>query len=122
MEFGDYLREIRKKKNYKINFLAKMLGVSACYLSGIENGLRAAPSTKLLTKTAEVLNLSTKEKFELYDLAAESKNSPALADDLIEYIYENPVIRNILRYSMECELTEKEWNTIFNFIKKNYYY
>lgn len=122
MEFGDYLREIRKKKNYKINFLAKMLGVSASYLSGIENGLRAAPSTKLLTKTAEVLNLSTKEKFELYDLAAESKNSPALADDLIEYIYENPVIRNILRYSMECELTEKEWNTIFNFIKKNYYY
>lgn len=70
---------------------------------------------------ADVLTSNTKERFKFFDLAAEYKKPPTLADDLIEYIYQNPEIRDMLRYSMECNLAEKEWDTILTFIKKNYY-
>ena len=56
------------------------------------------------------------------DLAAESKQPLTLAEDLNEYIYNNPVIRDMLRYSMKCRLTEKEWEIVFVYIKRNYHY
>lgn len=122
MDYKEYIKFQRKKKNLSLTKAAKLMGISSSYLSSLENGMRPAPSNNLIIKTAEVLELNAKEEYQLFDLAAESKNPPTLADDLIEYIYKNPAIREMLRYSMECKLTEKEWNTIISFIKKNYHY
>ncbi len=101
---------------------AKMYGISLSYLSGIERYLRPAPTDDVVAKIADVLELSRKERYRLYDLAAESKQPPALADDLVEYIYRYPMIRDILRYSMECNMSEKEWERVFDYVKKNYFY
>lgn len=120
MTFGEYLRELRNEKNYKINRLAEMIDITSGYLSSIENGTRSAPSFEITMKIADALELSTDERYKLIDLAAESKNPPVLADDLNQYIINNPALRDLLRYTMQCKLSEKDWEIITAFIKKNY--
>ena len=95
MTFGEYLRSKRKIRNIRMVKLAELLGISPSYLSSMESGSRSAPSFETLRKMA-------------------------LSDDLNEYIYRIPHLRDVLRSSMECGLTEKEWNKIEEFIKKNY--
>ena len=122
MNFCEYLKTCRKKQQLTLTKAAQMMGISPSYLSSLEGGTRPAPAFDTLNKMADVLNLNKKERYRLYDLAAESKQPPALADDLNAYIYQNSKIRDTLRYTMECELSEKDWDTIISFIKKNYYY
>lgn len=120
--FGEFIRSTRIKKNITQTKAAKMFGISLSYLSGIERGLRPAPANDVLEKIANALDLNRKERYILFDLAAESKQPPALANDLVEYIYRYPAIRDMLRYSVECKLAEKEWDRVFDFVKKNYFY
>jgi len=122
MSFCEYLKSCRKKQNLTLTKAAQMMGISSSYLSSLEGGTRPAPAFETLNKMADVLNLNKKERYRLYDLAAESKQPPALADDLNAYIYQNIKIRDILRYSMECNISDDELETIFSFIKKNYHY
>lgn len=122
MNFGEYEKQLRMKKNISLTKAAKMLGISMSYLSSLENGNRPSPSNELLLKMVDLLELNSREKNKLFDLAAESKQPPALADDLVEYIYKYPAIRDMLRYSMECDMTEKDWDNVLTFVKKNYFY
>lgn len=122
MNFGEYIKSKRIKKNITQTKAAKMFGISLSYLSGIERGLRPAPTYDVVDKIADVLELSRKERYRLYDLAAESKQPPALADDLVEYIYQYPVIRDMLRYSMGCNMEGTDWENVFDYVKKNYFY
>lgn len=122
MNFGEYIKSKRIKKNITQTKAAKMFGISLSYLSGIERNLRPAPTDDVVAKIADVLELSRKERYRLYDLAAESKQPPALADDLVEYIYQYPVIRDMLRYSMECNMEGTDWENVFDYVKKNYFY
>lgn len=122
MKFGEYLKLIRNKRNLKLTKAAEMMGISSSYLSSLESGGRPAPSFKVLHKIADVLQLKPQERHQLYDLAAESKMPPTLADDLNTYIYQIPKLRGMLRNSMECGLTEKDWDVVLNFMKKNYLY
>ena len=122
MKVGEYIKTKKKKKNITQTKAAKMYGISLSYLSGIERGLRPAPADDVVDKMADVLKLNRKDRYSLYDLAAESKEPPALADDLVEYIYRYPMIRDMLRYSMECDLKKDDWEKIFNSIKRTYFY
>ena len=122
MKFGDYIKTNRIKKKLSLAKTAKMLGISSSYLSSLESGIRHAPPFFVQQKMADILELNENERFQLYDLAAESKQPPTLAEDLNEYIYKNPVIRDMLRYSMKCQLTGKEWEITFTYIKRNYHY
>ena len=122
MKFGEYIKSKRTNRNITQTKAAKMFGISLSYLSGIERGLRPAPAYDVVDKMADVLELNRKERYRLYDLAAKSKQPPALADDLVEYIYRYPMIREMLRYSMECNMEGTDWENVFNFVKKNYFY
>ena len=122
VNFGEYIKSKRIKKNITQTKAAKMFGISLSYLSGIERGLRPAPADDVVDKIADVLELNRKDRYRLYDLAAESKQSPALADDLVDYIYRYPLIRDMLRYSMECNMKETDWDNVFDYVKKNYFY
>ena len=122
MKFGDYIKTNRIKKKLSLAKTAKMLGISLSYLSSLESGARHAPPFFVQQKMSDILELNENERFQLYDLAAESKQPPTLAEDLNEYIYKNPVIRDMLRYSMKCQLTGKEWEITFAYIKRNYHY
>ena len=122
MNFGEYIKSKRIKMGLSQTKAAKMFGISLSYLSGIERNLRPAPTDDVVAKIADVFELSRKERYRLYDLAAESKQPPALADDLVTYIYRYPMIRDMLRYSMECNMKETDWDNVFDYVKKNYFY
>lgn len=122
MNFGEYIKNKRIKMGISQTKAAKMYGISLSYLSGIERGIRPTPKNEVVDKIADTLELNRKERFRLYDLAAGSKKPPALADDLVEYIYRYPITRDLLRYSMECNMKETDWENVFNFVKKNYFY
>ena len=122
MKFGEFLKEKRLEKNMKAKTAAEIWNISPAYLSSLENGSRSAPSYGLIERIADSLELDTDNRCRLYDLAAESKTPHELSRDLIEYIYQIPSIRKLLRYTICCKLTEKEWSVIFNFVKSNYIY
>lgn len=122
MTFGEFLRLKRKKKHFSIVNMAAELGISASYLSSLESGYRCPPALKTLEKIAEVLELKTDERYQLFDLAARCKYPPIIADDLIAYIYKTPQIIPLLRYTMKCDLVENDWENILKFIKQNYFY
>ncbi len=122
MKFGEYEKQFRLNKNISLTKAAKTLGISISYLSSLENGNRTSPSNELLLKMVDLLELNSREKNKLFDLAAESKQPPALADDLVKYIYKYPAIRDMLRYSIECDMKEKDWDSVLAFVKKNYFY
>ena len=122
MNFGEYIKHKRIELGISQTKAAKMCGISLSYLSGLERGKRTAPANDVIDKIADALKLTRKERIKLSDLAAESKNPPVLADDLVDYIYRYPVIRDTLRYSMDCNISEKDWERVFDFVKKNYFY
>lgn len=60
-EFGNYLRELRRKRGLTIRDLEAMSGVSNAHLSFLENGKRKPPSPETLHRLAGPLGVSYEE-------------------------------------------------------------
>jgi transcriptional regulator with XRE-family HTH domain len=56
--FYGKLKDLRKEKGYTIREVADRSGVSAAYISQLENGHRGIPSPEVLMKLSEGLNTS----------------------------------------------------------------
>ncbi|WP_338433809.1 helix-turn-helix transcriptional regulator [Ligilactobacillus saerimneri] len=61
---GKYLRKLRIDRDEKLYDMSKKLGVSAPFLSGVENGHKKA-SQSLLNKIIGIYNLSEEQQEEL---------------------------------------------------------
>ncbi|MCB5238899.1 helix-turn-helix domain-containing protein [Niallia circulans] len=61
IEFGEYLKKLRKDLGYTLTELSKLSGVSQPYLSQMEGGKRGIPSTETLRKIAEPLDINYSE-------------------------------------------------------------
>jgi transcriptional regulator with XRE-family HTH domain len=61
MEFGEYLKSLRKRRGFSIRKLAHNAGVSNSYLSQIETGQRGIPSPWILRKLARPLKVEYEE-------------------------------------------------------------
>lgn len=57
MSFGEYLKSAREKAELGVNELARASGVSAPYLSRLENGTRKPPMPDVLKKLAPHLKV-----------------------------------------------------------------
>lgn len=108
MYFYDKLRDMRKMKGFTIRELADRSGVSAAYISQLENGNRGIPSPDVLMKLSEGLNTSYSE---LMDIAGYLESSQTN-----QQFESNPV--NLRRFLRENELMfdgilltpeDKEW-------------
>ncbi|OCT12026.1 transcriptional regulator [Paenibacillus pectinilyticus] len=108
MYFYDKLKDMRKLKGFTIRELADRSGVSAAYISQLENGNRGIPSPDVLMKLSEGLNTSYSE---LMDIAGYLESSQTNQN-----FQSNPV--NLRRFLRENELMfdgfvltaeDKEW-------------
>lgn len=108
MYFYDKLRDMRKLKGFTIRELADRSGVSAAYISQLENGNRGIPSPEVLMKLSEGLNISYSDLMEIAGYL-ENPNRTLLETG-------NPV--NLRRFLRENELMfdgivlseqDKEW-------------
>ena len=95
MDFGKYLEEKRKSRNYSIRAVAKRIDISFAYLADVEKGRTKAFKLGILNKIIKVLELNEKETDTLYDLAGKSRNT--IAPDVEEYLKKNEEIIEELR-------------------------
>lgn len=118
MRFGDFVKDKRNKKNIKLKTVAKKLKLSIPYWSDIENN-RRYPITCKLEMLIEILELSTKEQYILYDLAGKARRE--VSPDLLEYIMDwevSPYVRAALRKAKQNDMSVKAWKRIIEEIDK----
>jgi transcriptional regulator with XRE-family HTH domain len=65
MIFYEELKDIRKRRGYTIREVAGRSGVSAAYISQLENGQRGTPSPEVLMKLSEGLESSYAQLMQL---------------------------------------------------------
>ncbi len=119
-DLGIFIRQKRIRKQISLRALSREIGVSPVYVSNIETGVRSAPSMEILLKISKVLILSKDEQEYLFDLAAESKNTPAIANDLIIYINENKIVHDALRNAKRLNISDEDWNYFLSYIANKY--
>jgi transcriptional regulator with XRE-family HTH domain len=105
--FGEYLKHKREEKHISLREVARTLGVSAPFLSDVENNRRGPLTEERLADLAKVLNLNEKEKAEMYDIVGKQKG--LLAPDLNPYVTERPYVNAALRTARNLEATEEDW-------------
>lgn len=100
MDFGKYLEEKRKSRNYTLRLFAKRINISYTYLADVEKGRSKAFKFEILNKIIEVLQLDEKETDIFYDLAGKSRET--IPPDIEEYLKENKeIIKEIRRVKKE---------------------
>jgi len=108
MVFYDSLRNIRKGQGYTIREVADRSGVSAAYISQLENGHRGVPSPEVLMKLSEGLNASYATLMQLAGYLEQDKLAKAKTNAPI----------NLRRFLRDNEITydgitltelDKEW-------------
>jgi transcriptional regulator with XRE-family HTH domain len=108
MYFYDKLRDLRKLKGFTIRELADRSGVSAAYISQLENGNRGIPSPDVLMKFSEGLNISYSELMEIagyLESRQTERNVPKSPVNLRRFIRENELMFDGFVLSEE----DKEW-------------
>ena len=119
-DLGIFINKKRIQKQISLRNFSRQIGISAEYLSKIENGQRPAPSIEVLEKITIQLLLSPQEKEILYDLAADSKPYLSIAPDLLVYIKENNSIHKALRLAKRCYANEEDWQVFIEFLTNKY--
>ena len=105
--FGEYLKHKREIKHISLREVARTLGVSAPFLSDVENNRRGPLTEERLADLVKVLNLNEKEKAEMYDIVGKQKG--LLAPDLNPYVTERPYVNAALRTARNLEANEEDW-------------
>lgn len=95
MDFGKYLEEKRKSRNYTIRLFARRVNISYTYLADVEKGRSKAFKLEILNKIIEILKLDEEETDMLYDLAGKSRDT--IAPDVEEYLKKNEEIIEEIR-------------------------
>ena len=119
MSFGEYVRQKRLERKITLRTFAKQVGISATFISGMENNEKSAPSDEVLKNIAEVLILDKSETDILYDLAVQTKASNPLPLDIAETVRENAVVRIALRVAKDLDATDEEWADVMRRLKEN---
>ncbi len=104
---GEYLKHKREEKQISLREVARTLGVSAPFLSDVENNRRGPLTEERLADLAKVLNLNEKEQSEMYDIVGKQKG--LLAPDLNPYVTERPYVNAALRTARNLEANEEDW-------------
>lgn len=114
-KYGKFLRKLRIDNGELLKDMAQKLGVTAAYLSAVENGKREVP-LKWLQVLKVRYALDDEQLSEMEDAAYESKKEISL--DLSK---KEAVDRNLaLSFAREFnDLTTKEKTDIMNILKRN---
>jgi transcriptional regulator with XRE-family HTH domain len=99
MPFGETVRTQRLAKNISLRKFAKMIDVSAPYLSHIERGIFPAPGKRVVRAIAEILAIDP-------DLLL--ADAGTVSDDLLDIIKSDPIrFAKIIRDAGESRETRK---------------
>ena len=109
--FGNYIRNLRLKKQIGQRELARKIGVSASYLNDIEQNKRPSPRVEVLEALTDALEADIPT---INDLAGLSKND--LPPDILEFIRGSSELVSLLRLIKAYNLTDQEIMEFENFM------
>ncbi|WP_275999315.1 helix-turn-helix domain-containing protein [Aneurinibacillus migulanus] len=110
--FGQFLRNLRNKKDMTVNQLAMYSGVSAAAISRIENGKRGVPKPETIRKIAEALKVPYEELMEAAGYLPEENPSSSQKQSLL-----NDPELNIAFYDGYDELSPEEQEAVKEIVK-----
>ncbi len=110
MEFGQRLRDLRKKKNLSQRDLAAQVGIDFTYLSKIEGGRLDPPSEVVIRRIAQVLEANEDE---LINLAGK------VPKDLKSVLEESPQAVELLRVLSERKLPNETYRRMLNLARES---
>jgi len=120
MQFGEYIKQKRKAKEFTITQVAEYIGVSRAFLCDVENKRRAPLDGEKMELLAELLNLSEEETALLFDLASQyNRNVPYDIADTFLHEEVGELARIALRLSKECNEPEAKWKQLIRELEKN---
>lgn len=106
--FSETVRNKRLEKNISLNKFAKMVGVSAPFISKMEVGDWNAPKEENIIKMADILEINK------YDLLGMAKK---VSSDVQERILENPSMFSSLLRKATPEKLAKNYNKIIELLE-----
>ena len=118
--FGSFIRKKRLALEHAVSLrkMAQLINLSLVHMSNIETGQNAAPRNDVLERLAEQLKLDKREREQMYELAAKSKNYTAIPGDLTDYIATHEYARIALRAAKDTDATDQEWQEFAERLRK----
>lgn len=110
---GDNIRYLREKMGLSIKDLSKLTGITSAYLSMLENNKRKNPSTEMLQKIANQLNIDINQLFVPDESTSEEIN---VINNIKEVIDENN-LKTIAAHFDGEKFTNDDLEDIEKFIK-----
>ena len=115
ISFGKFIKEKRALQGKSIRSFSEEIGISAAYLSDVENGNRYPPQ-KYLSVLIDKLGLSVEETEIFYDLVGQESGNYI---DINIYLKDNENARKALRLAIQKNMTSFDWQKVIDeFIKK----
>jgi len=114
--FGEFLHTKRLEKGLSYRDLAKVIDVTAPYISDIEKGRRNAPVMDKLIKLSNFFCLSEEEEAIMFDLAGKVKDD--LPPDLPNYIKGNTELVAALRTARDLGASDEDWQKFVSELKE----
>lgn len=70
-----------------------------------------------MERMVKALLLSDGERVLFYDLAAKTKSTPTVSQDLPEYIMDRDIVRVALRTAKDVDATDEEWQEFISMLQ-----
>ncbi len=111
--FGQTIKELRlNNTNYSLREFAKLLDVSAPYISDIERDRRNPPKAEIIIKMAELLNVDSNKLLALAD-----KTPPELHDTFKKNPTYTRMVPEFMRTANKSDLSDEDWKELIEMVK-----
>lgn len=116
LNFGDFIARKREQKRITLREMAKLLEITAPYLSDVEKDRRNPFDMDKLQKLNSILELSDDEMDLMLDLAGEKRND--IAPDLRSYIKQDHNITLALRTARNKKISSDTWSEFIKMLNE----
>lgn len=116
LNFGEYIEGKRKQRKITLREMARMMGITAPYLSDVEKNRRNAFDLERLELMCTILEFSEEERIKIMDLAGENRHE--VTPDIKDYIIDNYFVTKAIRTAKELKVSEEEWLEIVGELKR----
>ena len=117
MTFGSYFKDLRCNKHITQRQVAEAIGKSAMLISGIENGKNSPFSERDLDLISKLLELSSTEKKELFNVAARARGR--LPEAISDYIFLHPEAYELLEVLAQKKLNGDALLRVVAYVERN---
>lgn len=111
--FGQTIKELRlENTDYSLREFARLLDVSAPYISDIERDRRDPPKAEIIIKMAELLNVDSNKLLALAD-----KTPPELHDTFKKNPTYTRMVPEFMRTANKSDLSDEDWKELIEMAK-----